>query len=212
SSDSSGKDSRTPLSYAAEEGHEGVVKILLERGDVNSDSSDYIGQTPLSYAARSGHEGIVKILLERGNADPNLSDVNCWTQLDHAKCHGHTSVFRLLSEPRPTSRQPSQSGCLTPGVSGHAPRAQEEASSGLLSQQEDIMPDVGHKITEATPFSPPDQSSLNQLQAPPPVSTLVSISTSKTSPGSAIPKPSRLPKRDRVTTPPFPPAKSPRLS
>ena len=50
------------------------MKILLERGDVNSDSSDKGGRTPLSYAAGSGHEAIVKILLERGDINPDSSD------------------------------------------------------------------------------------------------------------------------------------------
>ena len=31
---------QTPLSWAAEYGHEGVVKILLEREDVNPDLAD----------------------------------------------------------------------------------------------------------------------------------------------------------------------------
>ena len=34
--DSSSKSSQTPLSLAAEQGHEGIVQLLLGRGDVNS--------------------------------------------------------------------------------------------------------------------------------------------------------------------------------
>ena len=33
--DPSDEGGRTPLSYAAQSGHEGIVKILLERGNVN---------------------------------------------------------------------------------------------------------------------------------------------------------------------------------
>ena len=38
---------KTPLSYAAESGHDGIVKALQERGDVDSESSDEIPRTPL---------------------------------------------------------------------------------------------------------------------------------------------------------------------
>ena len=54
---------RGPLTWAARNGHEGVVKILLEREEVNHDKPNEFGQTPLSGAAQEGHEGIVKILL-----------------------------------------------------------------------------------------------------------------------------------------------------
>ena len=43
----SGQYGRTPLLYAAEYGSEGVVNILLERGNFNPDSSDQNGQTAL---------------------------------------------------------------------------------------------------------------------------------------------------------------------
>ncbi|KAH8648185.1 ankyrin repeat-containing domain protein, partial [Tricladium varicosporioides] len=58
---------QTPLSCAAEKGHEAVVKLLLEKGaalEVQSSS----GQTPLSWAAVNGHEAVVKLLLEKGAA------------------------------------------------------------------------------------------------------------------------------------------------
>ncbi|CZR64265.1 related to ankyrin [Phialocephala subalpina] len=67
------KDSygRTPLSWAAERGHENVVKLLLKQGaEVNSIDSEY-GRTPLSWAAKNLHEVVVRLLLEAG-ADVNL--------------------------------------------------------------------------------------------------------------------------------------------
>jgi Ankyrin repeats (3 copies) len=56
---------RTPLSWAAEKGHEAVVKLLLVTEKVDVDSKDSDGQTPLSWAAEGGHEAVVKLLQSR---------------------------------------------------------------------------------------------------------------------------------------------------
>lgn len=56
---------RTPLSWAARNGHEMVVKVLVENG-AEFESKDNGGQTPLSLAAENGHEAVVGLLLEKG--------------------------------------------------------------------------------------------------------------------------------------------------
>jgi len=85
-----------PLAWAARNGHEGVVKILLEREEVNPDKPNNNGRTPLSYAALSGHEGVVKILLEREEVNPDKPDRWGQTPLSDAARDGHEGVVRIL--------------------------------------------------------------------------------------------------------------------
>jgi ankyrin repeat protein len=90
---------RTPLSWAAENGHETAVRLLLERADVEADSKDRYGRTPLSWAAANGHEAVVKLLLERADAEANSKDTRFgWTPLLYAAANGHETVIRLLLE------------------------------------------------------------------------------------------------------------------
>jgi hypothetical protein len=64
----------TPLWWAAEHGHEAVVKLLVERDDVEADSKNRCGQTPLSRAAENGHEAVVRLLVERNDVEADLKD------------------------------------------------------------------------------------------------------------------------------------------
>ncbi|OCL04595.1 ankyrin repeat protein, partial [Glonium stellatum] len=65
---------RTPLSWAAESGHETVVGLLLAKDGVDVNSKDLKGRTPLSWAVREGQEAVVKLLLAKNGVDVNSKD------------------------------------------------------------------------------------------------------------------------------------------
>jgi len=68
---------RTPLSWAAEKGHGAIVRLLIERDDVDVNAKERgYGWTPLLWAAESGHEVVVRLLVERDDVDVNAKDLN----------------------------------------------------------------------------------------------------------------------------------------
>ena len=77
------KDSydRTPLSYAAENGREAVVRILLDQAGVEVDCEDAEGRTPMSYASSSGNVEVAKLLMERKDVNINSKDHDSRTPL-----------------------------------------------------------------------------------------------------------------------------------
>jgi len=86
----------TPLVWAALEGHERVVEMLLKRGDVGLDKPGRFGQTPLFGAAWNGHEGVVKVLLERDEVNPDKPDDEGETPLFGAAQNGREGVVKML--------------------------------------------------------------------------------------------------------------------
>jgi len=95
-------EGRTPLSWAAENGHEGVAKLLLDTGKVKADWKDEYGRTPLSWAAENGHEAVAKLLLDtnRGKVKVDWKDTDGRTPLSLAAGNGHEGVAKLLLDTR----------------------------------------------------------------------------------------------------------------
>jgi len=88
----------TALTWAAVRGQEGVVKMLLEREEVNPDQVDTeYGRTPLSWAAGSGQEGVAKMLLKREDVIPDQADTKYGrTPLSWAAMSGHGGLVKIL--------------------------------------------------------------------------------------------------------------------
>ncbi|KAI1472908.1 ankyrin repeat-containing domain protein [Daldinia caldariorum] len=74
-------DNQTPLMWAAQEGYNAIVGLLLDGGaDVNL---DYLFDTPLIKAVKNKHAIVASTLLTRG-ADVEAADINGKTPLFHA--------------------------------------------------------------------------------------------------------------------------------
>ena len=86
----------TPLSWATYNGHEGVVKLLLSRNDVDPDRPDDQSSTPLLWAALNVREEVAKLLLGRNDANPDRPDNQDSTPLSWAALNGHEGVVKLL--------------------------------------------------------------------------------------------------------------------
>ncbi|PQE28114.1 ankyrin repeat-containing protein [Rutstroemia sp. NJR-2017a BBW] len=87
----------TGYKWALQEGHEVIVKLLLDKGaEIETKSTS--GQTPLLWAAMNGNEAVVKLLLEKG-AELEAKDYSYGlTPLSWAVKNGNEAVVKLLLE------------------------------------------------------------------------------------------------------------------
>ncbi|KAF5244289.1 hypothetical protein FANTH_7799 [Fusarium anthophilum] len=96
---------RTPLSYAAEQGHKSVIELLIDNGaDKDSRGTgeyEHEGRTPLSFAAEKGHEAAARTLINREACLHLACSTKFepgWTPLSYATRCGHKAVVALLLE------------------------------------------------------------------------------------------------------------------
>ncbi len=85
----------TVFTNAAENGHEAVVRLLLDEGVANVNESTSSGLTAVFFAAFSGHEEMVRLLIERG-ADFAVKSSSTSNALYIAAHRGHAAVVDLL--------------------------------------------------------------------------------------------------------------------
>ena len=84
-----------PLHYAAANGHDDIVKLLLDHS-AYVDAGSPNGTTPLVMAARGGHVSTVKLLLDNG-ADLTVKNQIGLTALDFAKTYKEPDVVEGLT-------------------------------------------------------------------------------------------------------------------
>jgi len=129
----------TPLMWAAWNGQEGAVRILLGRDDINPNPLDIDGRTPLCLAAENGHEGVVKILLGRDDVSLERLDMFGRIALCYAAESGREGVVEILLgrddvDPNALDSDGRTPLCLAAG-NGH------EGVVGLLLGRDDVIAD-----------------------------------------------------------------------
>lgn len=87
--------STSPISKAAQLGHEGIVQLVLHAKARDSKIQDEQRQSALRMASANGHRKVVRLLLEAG-ADINASNWEKRTALLLAAENGQISIARLL--------------------------------------------------------------------------------------------------------------------
>jgi ankyrin repeat protein len=87
---------RTPLSLAARNGYDTVVRLLINTPGIDLNARDNHGQTALSRAAESDHDEVVQLLINTPGIELNARDNYGRTPLSWAAGNGHDTVVRLV--------------------------------------------------------------------------------------------------------------------
>lgn len=130
-------NSQTPLSYAAQAGHDLVTQLLLERGGSPA-VKDKHDRIPLHFAASAGRETATGILLRSGGVHVNHQDKDGQTPLALAAQGGHAGTVKVfINFPGAEADMKDKEG-LTPLA--WAARNGHERVAELLQSVQDVNP------------------------------------------------------------------------
>lgn len=87
---------RSPLSYAAEFGHNDTAQMLIQRKETDPDASDEQGRTPLSWAAGGGHVDVLQTLVGCPSVNVNSKDSDFQSPLSWAARMGSVGAVKHL--------------------------------------------------------------------------------------------------------------------
>jgi len=125
----------SPLAWAARNGHEEVVKMLLGREEVDPDEPNNYGQTPLFHATAEGNEEVVKILIGREEVNPDYQGDNGRTPLSYAAGEGRERTMEVLLGRKEVNPEKPDNDGRTP-LSHAASGGCERAVKILLGREE----------------------------------------------------------------------------
>ena len=130
---------------------EGIVKMLLEREDVNPNIAGTDNcRTPLSNAAWWGYEGILKMLLDQNDVRINVQDHKNKTALSVALSERHDKIARMISE-----RAAIKSDIADPGHESLPPPAGNEDEFMAETEPSDDHSNTSTRKPSLEPTSPP---------------------------------------------------------
>lgn len=143
-------DRRTPLFYAAGNGHAAVVTFLLTVKCTYLQYEDNYGQTILSYAAERGSEAVIKLLLDMDGINLDAKSNSGQTPLSYAAENGHEAVVKLLLASNRVDLNSRCSKLRTPLF--YAADAGHEGIVKLLLETDGVNPDA-KDLCGRTPLS-----------------------------------------------------------
>jgi ankyrin repeat protein len=88
-------DGNSPLFLSCLNGHNEIVKMLLEKYQLPVNKQNHEGETPLALCVKNGDYDVVCTLLDYG-ANPNISNLRAETPLHLASCFGYTDICKEL--------------------------------------------------------------------------------------------------------------------
>ncbi len=131
-------DGKTPLHFAAVNGHLPVVQYLCEQG-ADKEARDDSGRTPLYQAAFNCHLPVVQYLYEQG-ADKEARNEYDHTPLLWAAVNGHLPVVQYLCEQGANKEARGEYGrtpLLWAALNGHLPMVQYLCEQGADKEARD---------------------------------------------------------------------------